>query len=70
MSYRTRKEVEAENLVLIGKLETLRDELDEFLGEDEVEEDEDDDDDTPLDADDSDDDDDDFESQAEINGVR
>lgn len=35
MPYRSRQEIEAENLVLLGKLEALRDELDDFLGDEE-----------------------------------
>jgi hypothetical protein len=42
MPYRSRKEIEADNLVLLGKLEAVRDELDEFLGDDEDESDNDD----------------------------
>lgn len=39
MPHRTRHELEAENLVLLGKLEAMRDDLSDFLDE----EDEDDD---------------------------
>lgn len=39
MPYRTRQELEAENLVLLGKLESMRDELADFLDDEAIDED-------------------------------
>lgn len=50
MPYRTRQELEAENLVLLGKLESIRDELGDFL-DDETDDDDVDDYDPPEDDD-------------------
>ena len=33
MPHRSRKDIEAENLVLLDKLEAVRDDLDDFLGD-------------------------------------
>jgi hypothetical protein len=39
MARRGRKEIEAENLVLMDKLQAVRDDLDDFLGDSEDEDD-------------------------------
>lgn len=52
MPYRTRQELEAENLVLLGKLESIRDELGDFL-DDETDDEDVEDYDPPEDDDDA-----------------